>query len=181
MRNDGARAVDPEDHVTVRRVIVGVDDTDSGLAAVREAVSLARAHGAQLVAVRAWALGLPRHGGRRHRHLQHPHVVLDFSGDEQRAAARTLTRRVLRRATGPVPSDLAVVIETPSGDPGVVLTGVARRDGDLLVVGHRSEVSARGLVHGSVTAYCLHHARCPVVVVPHTAALATAAPEASVG
>jgi nucleotide-binding universal stress UspA family protein len=149
----------------VRRVIVGVDDSVSGFAALPEAVSLARAHGAKLLAVRAWALGLPRHGGRRHRHLAHPHVVLDFSGEEQRAAARALIRKAFRQAVGAVPADLDVVISTPEGDPGVVLTSVAHKAGDVLVVGHRSAVTTRGVLHGSVTSYCLRHARCPVVVV----------------
>ena len=41
------------------RVIVGVDDTPGGVAALRCAVALARARRARLVAVRAWGLGLP--------------------------------------------------------------------------------------------------------------------------
>ena len=59
---------------TVSRVIVGVDDARPGLAALVAATNLARSAGSELVAVRAWALGLPRHGGRRLRHLSHPHV-----------------------------------------------------------------------------------------------------------
>jgi hypothetical protein len=49
------------------RVVVGIDDSPSGLAALRWAIGFARSRGARLVAVRAWALGLPRHGGVRHR------------------------------------------------------------------------------------------------------------------
>ena len=47
------------------RVIVGVDDSPGGLTALRWAVWLARSANAPLVAVRVWALGLPRHGGLR--------------------------------------------------------------------------------------------------------------------
>ncbi len=47
---------------------------------------MAMLHGSRLIAVRAWALGLPRHGGRRMRHLSHPHFVLDLLRD--RAACR---------------------------------------------------------------------------------------------
>jgi len=154
----------------VRRVIVGIDDSESGLAALREAVGLARGHGARLVAVRAWALGLPRHGGRRHRHLAHPHVVLYFSDWEQCAAARILTKNALKQAVGHVPGDLAVAIKTPAGDPGVVLAGIARRPGDVLVIGHGRNLTARAVLHGSVASYCLRHAACPVVLVPVTAA-----------
>jgi nucleotide-binding universal stress UspA family protein len=57
-----------------RRIILGVDDSPSGRAALQWAVSQARIREAQLVAVRSWALGLPRHGGRHHRHIVHPSV-----------------------------------------------------------------------------------------------------------
>jgi nucleotide-binding universal stress UspA family protein len=149
----------------VSRVIVGVDDTDAGLAALRRAVELARANGVPLVAVRSWALGLPRHGGRRLRHLVHKHLVLYFSGQEQEDAAAELIRDVLRRAVGSLPAGLDLTVRTPAGDPAVALTAIAGEPGDILVIGHRVALSARGIVHGSVTAYCVRHARCPVEVV----------------
>lgn len=162
-----SHAVGPEGvDGAVRRVIVGVDDSESGLAALREAVRLAHEHNAELRAVRAWALGLPRHGGRRLRHLAHTHVVLYFSGSQQRAAAAMLARTALRRAAGPLPADVDLMIDTPAGDPAVALVEAASRPGDILVVGHKHTLSARGVIHGSVTAYCLRHASCPVVVVP---------------
>jgi hypothetical protein len=78
---------------TYRRIIVGVDDSPGGLAALRWAVSQARNTHAPLVAVRSWTLGLPRHGGRRRRrpeHVPHPHIVLGFGGLEQRSASARL-------------------------------------------------------------------------------------------
>ena len=44
------------------RVVVGVDDSPAGSAALRWAVRFARSRGAQLVAVRVWGLGMRRHG-----------------------------------------------------------------------------------------------------------------------
>jgi len=149
----------------VRRVIVGVDNSDAGRAALRHAVGLARASGVPLIAVRAWALGLPRHGGRRLRHLYHKHVILYFSGEEQEVAAAVLTRDALHTAVGTLPADLHLVIRTPAGDPAVVLTGLATEPGDVLVVGHTRGITARGIVHGSVTGYCARHAHCPVIIV----------------
>jgi nucleotide-binding universal stress UspA family protein len=125
---------------------------------------MARAHRAALVAVRAWALGLPDHGGRR-RHA-HRRVVLVFPGNEQRQVAAELVRRTFGAATGGVPADLAVRIETPEGDPGAVLTGFATDPDDLLVVGSQHHNHAlKALMHGSVSAYCLKHSRCPVMTV----------------
>ena len=163
-------AAGPASRIT--RVIVGSDDSAAGLAALAAAADLAASNHAGLVAVRCWALGLPRHGGRRMRHLTHPHVVLSFSGTEQRAAARVLTRNAFRAAVGRVPTDLRLTIETPEGDPALALVGLADRDGDVLVVGIRSGAWASHLVHGSVSRYCARHARCPVILVaPERAAV----------
>jgi nucleotide-binding universal stress UspA family protein len=150
---------------TARRVIVGIDDTPSGQAALRWAVRRASADGARLIAVRAWALGLPRHGGRRHRHLDRSPVVFTFAGDSQRAAATALVRRAFRRAVGVVPAAIAAEIEVPEGDPAVVLTQIAVADGDLLVLGDQYGSSLKRIVHGSVSRYCTAHSKCPVVII----------------
>jgi len=169
-------AAGPASRIT--RVIVGSDDSAAGLAALAAATDLAASNHAELVAVRCWALGLPRHGGRRMRHLTHPHVVLSFSGTEQRAAARVLTRTAFRAAVGRVPTDLRLTIETPEGDPALALVGLADRDGDVLVVGTRSRAWASHLVHGSVSRYCARHARCQVILVAPGAGGCVARPSA---
>jgi len=150
-----------------RRIVVGVDDSQGGLAALQRAVDMARTGNSPLVAIRSWGLGLPRHGGNRHRRLgsDHGHVVLFFNGAEQRDESAKLVRRAFRNATGGVPKDVAVVIETPEGDPGAVLAKYAA-DGDVLVVGTEHNQAMKRLVHGSVSHYCQAHARCPVVIVP---------------
>lgn len=151
----------------ISRVFVGVDDSEAGVAALATATELARSYGAQLVAVRTWALGLPRHGGRRLRHLRHPHVVLNFSGAEQRSAATVLIGKVFKAAVGQVPADVRVKFATPDSDPALALVGMADKPGDLIVVGTGPGGRVvRHLVHGSVSRYCTRHARCPVVVVP---------------
>ncbi|SRR5712692_6688906 len=150
---------------TRHRIVVGVDDSPGGLAALRWAVQQARLSGSQLVAVRSWALGLPRHGGRRQRRKHGLPVVLSFAGDEQRDESAKLVRQAFRGASGSIPRDVALTIEIPEGDPGPVLTNIAASDGDLLVVGTEERKRVKRLVHGSVSSYCSGHAHCPVAVV----------------
>ena len=145
------------------RVVVGIDDSPGGLAALRWAIGLARSRGARLVAVRAWALGLPRHGGLRRRGVRTP-VVLVFRGIVPAQEAWNLACRAFRDVGG-VPGDLDVTIETPEGSPGPVLTQIASGGDDVLVVGTRTGLSLQRAVHGSVSAYCTVHADCPVTVV----------------
>jgi nucleotide-binding universal stress UspA family protein len=151
---------------TSGRVVVGVDDTQAALAALHWAVCRARSSGAPLVAVRSWALGLPRHGGRHRRHLAHPRVVLYFDGTEQREASGQLVRRAFRIVNGGPPADVTVTVRTPEGDPGAALTRVAARPGDLIVLGQEHAPRWRRARQGPVSGYCVRHASCPVVVVP---------------
>jgi nucleotide-binding universal stress UspA family protein len=136
------------------RVIVGIDDSPGGLAALRRAVELARAAHAPLVAIRVWALGLPRHGGMRHRGDRRGHLVLTFAGSEPRQAAARLVRQAFRTAVGGVPGDVEVTIETPEGNPGPVLTQLVSTPHDMLVVGTTPGHGLKRAMHGSVSAYC---------------------------
>ncbi len=136
------------------RVIVGVDDSPGGLLALRWAVELARSANAPLVAVRVWALGLPRHGGLRRHGDGHGHVVLAFAGAEARQAAVRLVRQAFRTAVGGVPGDIDVTIETPEGSPGPVLIQLASAS-DMLVVGTAPGHGLKRAMHGSVSAYCV--------------------------
>jgi nucleotide-binding universal stress UspA family protein len=148
------------------RVIVGVDDSPGGLSALRWAVELARSANAPLVAVRVWALGLPRHGGMRRHSDGRRHVVLAFAGAEPRQAAARLVRQAFRAAVGGVPGDVDVTIETPEGNPGPVLSQFASGGCDVLVVGTTPGHGLKRAVHGSVSAYCSAHLPGQVSVIP---------------
>ena len=139
------------------RVILGVDDSPGGLMALRWAVELARSVNAPLVAVRVWALGLPRHGGLRRHGDGRGHVVLTFRGNVPREAAVNLVRQAFRTAVGGIPGDVDLTIETPEGNPGPALTQFASGSGDMLVVGTTSGHGIKRAVHGSVSAYCSAH------------------------
>jgi nucleotide-binding universal stress UspA family protein len=139
------------------RIIVGVDDSPGGLAALRWAVEVARSTGAPLVAVRAWSLGLPRHGGLRRQGTGRGQVILSFRGTEPRKAAARITRAAFRAAIGGIPPGVDLTIETPEGNPGPVLTQLASAGRDVLIVGTSPGHLVKRAVHGSVSAYCSRH------------------------
>ena len=62
--------------------------------------------------------------------------------------------------------DVAVVEHVEMGSAGQVLLSVAAR-AQLMVVGRRAHRTAVGARIGSVAHGVLHHADCPVAVVPH--------------
>jgi nucleotide-binding universal stress UspA family protein len=101
-----------------------------------------------------------------------PYPVSDVAPIEARAKA------VLEEAIGAVPAatrrqiPLVSPIAVP-GSAGRALLDTAT-GADLLVVGARGRGALRGLL-GSVSHQCVHHAACPVVVVPGGEAVPSAA------
>jgi nucleotide-binding universal stress UspA family protein len=83
------------------------------------------------------------------------HVADVISGDGRVAAAA--------RAIAPVPMEQCVL----EGEPGREICALAATIGaDVVVVGTRHSSPVTRAVLGSVSAYVVHHAPCPVLVVP---------------
>lgn len=137
------------------RVVVGVDDTLSGLQALRRAVAEARMRGLALHAVRACP-GAP---------LTSPAASVDQRLDQVTAASRTVAR-VFTDTLGGLPTDVTVETVIVPDAPGPVLVGHANRDDDVLVVGTSRRRFWRRLPRRGITHYCVTHATCPVLVVP---------------
>ncbi|MEU9581766.1 universal stress protein [Streptomyces chilikensis] len=140
-RNPGARHTG---------VVVGV--TEAPTAALRFACEEARRRGAPLTAVRAW---------RRpsHRTAGHPLIA----GDPERPYAERAGEE-LRAALADAPPDLELRRRTVEGAAGRVLLDASQEAG-LLVIGRRRP-GHLGPHLGRVAHRVLHHAPCPVVVVP---------------
>ena len=86
---------------------------------------------------------------------------------EARSGARRLAAELLEKvwaARGPS-SEVTAVAEAREGDPAHVLAD-ASADAGLIVVNGRKRSRVIGSPLGSVTAFVLHHAACPVMVVP---------------
>lgn len=137
------------------RVVVGVDGSASGLAAVEAAAREAALRGAELRVVHAcvWpAMHVP----------MGPSPLGPPEGGLRNMVDRLMAEAVERaRAAAPeVAVDQAVV----TGEPLTALE-VQSRDAELVVVGSRGMGGFVGLLVGSTAVHLAAHGRCPVLVV----------------
>lgn len=134
-------------------IVVGVDESEGAAEALRWAVREADARGAVLTAVLVW-------GWLDQHHLDRSEPF-DPTFDEDDALG-TLERVVARTFGGDVPPGIRLRAVNALAGSGLV---EAAADADLLVVGARGLGGFKGLLVGSVSQHCLHHAPCPVAVV----------------
>ena len=137
---------------TGKRIVVGVDGSESSIEALEWAVRQASLTGSVVDAVCAWqypsnyGLGVPDE--------------FDYAGE----AARTLAKAIadVSREDGSV-EIRSRVVERPAGQALTELAAGA----EMLVVGSRGHGELAGTLLGSVSQHCIHHAPCPVVVIRH--------------
>ena len=149
--------MDSQGSAEVRRIVVGVDGSETSRHALRWAADEAKNRRAQLHVVHAWEVPAPMVGvgvgaGRR-----------GAQTEGQQEEASRLVAEVVRDELGEQPpGDVRTSIgRGPAA--GVLLD--AARDADLLVVGSRGLGGFRGLLLGSVSSKMAAHAPCPVVIV----------------
>ncbi|MFF4232423.1 universal stress protein [Streptomyces sp. NPDC001820] len=138
-----------------RRIAVGIDEPEQSRAALEFALREAEAHGAALSVMHAWrcpARENPDHPDHRDDTEQHTRRAL-----EMLAAA-------LRLAGGDRVADIRREVAESQGR--TILLDAALT-ADLLVVGARRRNGHLGMQLGPVNHAVLHHAACPVAVVPH--------------
>lgn len=148
-------ASDDQEPPTTGPVVVGVDGTPVGEAAIAFAFAEAAERGADLLAVHAWSdllLEIAFVGGAE---------ALDFSRLAERAE-ELLGERLA--GWSPTYPDVRVTREVVRGRPTQALLDRAR-NAQLVVVGSRGRGGFRGLLLGSTSHHLIHHAPCPVVVV----------------
>lgn len=145
-------------------VVVGVDGSAGANAALRFAVAEARLRETQLRAVHAWTFGYTAVPGGGFGYLG---VPLDTVPGVDISDMRKAAVGLLERATADLAGEAeGVEIERRviEGRAAEVLLGAVGED-DLLVVGSRGHGGFAGLLLGSVSQQCAHHAPCPVVIV----------------
>jgi len=135
----------------IQRIIVGVDGSNASIEALRHAERLAVEHGAVVEATACW----------EYSNLYDAYAALGI--DRPKDEARQVLAEAITKAFGPV---------TPENVNPVLVRGDARslliessKSAAMLVLGNRGHGGFMGLRLGSVTAACVAHAHCPVLVV----------------
>ncbi|MGA3120281.1 MAG: universal stress protein [Polyangiaceae bacterium] len=140
----------------VKRILVALDGSARAARVLQAAVDQARAHGAQIVALRAIGLS--------------PEVPQDFYKTTDRPLLDVLSshaRADLQERAAQIPADLLASdgVQVVVGVPWDAICHAARRLGvDLVVIGSHGY---RGLDHvlGTTAAKVVNHAPCSVLVV----------------
>ena len=137
-------------------IVVGVDGTSAGERALAFAMREASLRGGQVEVVTTWEWNIPYDRAYQD----------DSTGARLRAekAQDDAVEHVLQGMETPPEITRHVVRE----QPGSALVRLSR-DADYLVVGNSHKNLVARTLLGSVSAYCVRHAHCPVVVVPHPA------------
>lgn len=131
-------------------VLVGVDGSQPSQEALRWALWHARLATGRVLAIQTWEI--------------HPLYRLENIAEEFHDAAVTSLQDTIRK----LDADTAIIEQRAlEGHPAEVLLAQSR-EAQLLVIGNRGHGGFAGALLGSVSQHCVHHARCPVVIVRGT-------------
>lgn len=143
-------------------VLVGVDGSQAAQAALRWAIEYARCVDAPVHAVAVLAQPLVAADGvtvPMPQPVWDPELDTRFEAEAHRWLANALPAPYAGEPTPPVS------LSTTPGDPCEVLCEHART-ARLVVLGNPQQSALAAALTGSTALRCLHHAECPVVLVP---------------
>jgi nucleotide-binding universal stress UspA family protein len=136
-------------------ILVGVDGSEGANKALEFAAAEAALRGARLRLVCAWEIHEALYSG--------PAAI---SIDTFRLLAEKIVQEAVAAAEHLQPG-VECEGEAIEGHPAQVLLDAAE-SAALIVMGHRGRGGFTSLLLGSVSQHVVHHARRPVVIVPHT-------------
>ena len=131
------------------RIVVGVDGSEHGNAALRWALDEALAHEAEIIAVFAWQM-----------------PFIGIPGAFDREEMERICKRFLEETVAAIVPEPRVPMTklVAEGDVSASLITAAKA-ADMLVLGSRGRGGFAGLKLGSVSQECAQHAPCPVVII----------------
>jgi len=147
----------------MKRIVVGVDGSETSRAALRWAIEEAESHGSSVEAVHAWHQSVYIGGAYGAYGLEASMIDPTIYRD---AGERLLNAVVDAENESGLASPVRRLLVNEA--PAHALLESAK-GADLIVVGSRGRGGFAGLLLGSVSQQVVHHAPCPVVVIPPTA------------
>jgi nucleotide-binding universal stress UspA family protein len=137
---------------------VGVDSSHGSKAALRWALAQARLTGAAVEAVAAW---------QQPATYEYSYSAVPFPspGDSIATTAEKVLSETVAEVVGTSGEPVDVRVKVAHGPAAQILLEAAA-GAELLVVGSRGHGAFAGMLLGSVSRHCTHHAPCPVIVVP---------------
>ena len=138
----------------MKRIVVGVDGSESSVRALQWAVEQAARDGAVVEAVHSWHIPYAAGG------LGGMPFDVQMLADGARATLEEVVGRV--DASG-LSEPVVSTLEEGGAAPALI---EASRRADLVVVGSRGHGGFVGLLLGSVSQQVASHSHCPVVIVP---------------
>lgn len=149
------RCAPPTTPPIIRRILVGVDFSETSMRALRMAARIATRCGAQLHCVHVWSS--PYAG--------YSHAMMSDSSDYWEKSAECQLSEFLQKAD--LPSSLAMVHRVLPGVPAAKLLEVMEMTPpDLLVLGTHRHSGLKRLALGSVAEITIRYAACTTLVVP---------------
>ena len=139
-------------------IVVGVDGSAGSVHALEFALGEARARGAEIKVVSAWHVPVTAY--------ETGWVPVSVDPRDFEKIAKSALDKSLDEA-GVEASGVSVTPILREGEAADVLVAEARQ-ADLLIVGSRGLGGFKGLLLGSVSQLCAHHATCPVAIVPNS-------------
>ena len=141
-------------------ILVGIDGSDHASRALEWAMKMAEALRLPLTVLAVHQVAFSPWTGN-------PIILPDdrAAEEEARQAAEKAVTEAAGRLGQPAPSPVTVLAVSGSTPARELIE--ASRDADLLVVGARGGGGFASLVMGSTSSQVVHHAHCPVVVMPH--------------
>jgi len=145
-----------------KSIVVGTDGSDTATQAVRQAVDLATAVGAQIELVSAYE---PVPAQRLREERRETPEDLQWAINPREDVDATLeAAAALAREAG-----VEVSVYPRQGDPADAVLDVAEeREADLIVVGNKGMTGAKRFLLGSVPNKVSHHAPCSVLIIRTT-------------
>lgn len=145
-----------------RSIVVGTDGSPTASEAVRQSVELAKAVGARIELVSAYA---PVSPSRLRQELRQVPEDLQWMVNLREEVDATLD------AAAEIARNAGVTVEVYArqGDPADAILDVAEEtDADLIVVGNKGMTGAKRFLLGSVPNKVSHHAPCSVLIIRTT-------------